>query len=154
MEKIICYLSVRAPCDIRARYVNRPLPILLNTGILPSRSVPRRGLVDPHDCNLPRTQLRSISKQYRRSWKLHWKKAPGSTGEGRHPSPLRRLNVRRRHSIFRHPHCAYPRSYSNIIMRTLPSKSVPSNGLLGPHCRNPGGDQLRPPPPPPPRTVP
>ena len=35
---------------------------------------------------------------------------------------------------------------SNIIMRTLPSKSVPSHGLFGPHCRNPGGDQLSPPP--------
>ena len=36
-------------------------------GDTPSGSIPCRGLVDPHDCNLPRTQLRSISKQYRRS---------------------------------------------------------------------------------------
>ena len=133
------------------RYVNRPLPIMSSTRTLPSGSVPRRGLVDQHDCNLPRTQLGSISKQYRRSWKLHRKQAPGSTGEGRHPSPIRRLNVRSRHSIFRHPHCAHSRSYSNIIMRTLPSRSVPSHSLSGLHCQNPEGDQLSPPPPP--RTV-
>ena len=57
---------------------------------------------------------------------------------------------RSRHSIFRHPHCAHSRSYSNIIMRTLPSRSVPSHSLSGLHCQNPEGDQLSPPPPPPP----
>ena len=39
------------------RHVNRQLPMLFSMGTLPSGSVPRRGLVDPHDCLLPRTLL-------------------------------------------------------------------------------------------------
>ena len=57
-----------------ARY---PVPPILE---LPDASP--IGLVDPHDCNLPRTQLRSIGRQHRRSWKLHRKKTSGSTGKG------------------------------------------------------------------------
>ena len=42
--------------------------------------------------------------------------------------------------------------FHGCIMRALPSRSVLSQSLFGPHCRNPGGNQLRSPPPP--RTVP
>ena len=68
--------------------------------------------------------------------------------EGRHPSPIRRLNVHRRHSIFRCPHCANPQSYFHIIMRTLPFRSVPQPESLRSTLSKPRRGPAEPPPPP------